>query len=664
MPTVTEVLAAALDHHHAGRLDRAEQIYRQVLQFDSNQADALHLLGLLTHQRGRGPEALALLERAVAANGTNAAYHVTVGAVHEAAGRLEDAAAAFGRAVSLGKDSAEPHFRLGAALAALGRHERAAEELAAALRLEPDLVEARAQLGVTLRRLGRHQAARDVLESAASSLDMSRGVDRNLAPVIYFNLAKSLEQVGSHGDVVSCFRRALALDPANADAHNDLGLQLLLMGDSDAALAHYRAAIALRPEDPFMHSNLLYAFNFVPTADPEAVFAEHQRWESRHARPHYARIRPHGNVRDPERRLRVGYLSADLNNHPITYNVEGLIRHHDRDRFEVYCFSDLASVASDATTHRLGRISDHWRVIAGVPDEAAADMIRADKIDILVSLAGHTAFNRLTILAHKPAPVQIGYGVGTSGMTAVDYWLSDPILHPPETRERCAEELWRLPHLVIHQPPQEAPDVAPLPARRNGWITFGCFNNPAKLAPELVALWARILHAVPTARLRLKYMNWLDQADLVARVRERFAAHGIDGARLLIGGGLMARPEHLALVGSCDVILDSAPFNGWTTTFEALYMGVPVVTLTGDRFLGRVGASFLSAAGLPELIADNADAYVGIAVGLAKDVARLDALRRDLRARVLASPLCDASVYARTVEAAYREMWRRWCAKT
>jgi predicted O-linked N-acetylglucosamine transferase (SPINDLY family) len=663
MPTVAEVLALGLEHHRAGRLDRAAQIYRKILEFDAAQPDALHLLATATHQRGDNVAALGLVERAIAADGSAAAYHATAGAVLETMGRLDQAIHAFARAGELAPDSAEHRYRLGAALLAQGQVERAAAELAACVRLAPDLVEARAQLGMALLRLGRADEARQALQTARARLDHGRAADRSLAPLLHYDLAKALERLGGLEEVVDLFLRALAFDPGMAEAHNDVGILLLLQGLIEEALAHYRCAIALRPDDPFLHSNLLYALSFVPGADPDAVFAEHRIWEDRHARPCYRLIRPHANVRDPERKLRIGYLSADLMSHPITYNVEGLMRCHDRSRFAVACYSDVIAGAADATTARLTGLVDHWRSTAGVPDQAVAEMIRSDGIDILVGLAGHTAFNRLVIFAYKPAPVQVGYGVGTSGMTAMDYWLTDAVLHPPDTRERCTETLWRLPNLVLHQPPVGAPEVAPLPFRQRGWITFGSFNNPAKLTPELIALWARILRSVPQARLRLKYMDWLDRPAIAGRIKARFAAHGIETERLLLDGGLLARPDHLALVGASDIMLDSFPFNGWTTTFEAMWMGVPVVTVAGDRFLGRVGASFLTAAGYPELIARDVEGYVEIALALARDPDRLARLRAQLRPRLAASPLCDAEAYARAVEAAYRDMWRRWCAQ-
>lgn len=663
MPTVAEILALGLDHHLAGRLDQAEHVYRQVVAFDATQPDALHLLAMLAHQRDQAATALSLAERAIAADGTAASYRVTLGTIHESGSRLESAVAAFRAAVAMAPTSAEYRYRLGAALLAGGEIEPAAEELSEAARLAPGMVEAQTQLGQALWRLGRTEQARTALLAARAGFDVARPVDRSLAPRLFYALAKVEERRGGLEEVVDLFLRALAFDPGMAEAHNDAAILLLLQGIVEPALSHYRAAIALRPEDPFLHSNLLYALSFVPDADPDEVFAEHRRWEDRHARPHYRLMRPHGNTRDPNRKLRIGYLSADLTTHPITYNIEGLIRRHDRARFDVFCYADVTGDAADATTARLKNLVEAWRGTAGVPDARVADTIREDGIDILIGLAGHTAFNRLTIFAHKPAPVQVSYGVGTTGMTAMDYWLTDPVLHPPDTAERCAETLWRLPNLVIHQPPPEAPDIGPAPHRTTGWITLASFNNPAKLTDRAVALWSRILRELPDARLRLKYMDWLDRPALARRVRARFAAHGIDGARLLLDGGVMPRAQHLALVGASDIMLDSFPFNGWTTSFEALWMGVPVITLAGDRFLGRVGASFLTAAGHSELIARDADDYVAIALGLARDRDRLARLRASLRAEVAASPLCDADAYARAVEAAFRQMWRQWCQR-
>jgi len=289
--------------------------------------------------------------------------------------------------------------------------------------------------------------------------------------------------------------------------------------------------------------------------------------------------------------------------------------------------------------------------------------VRADRIDILVLLAGHTGANRPQICALRPAPIQVNmFGLATMGMTAVDYWLSDAIVHPPDSTERSTEALMRLPSWYLHQPPTDAPDVGPPPSARAGFVTFGSCNNPAKLTAEVIRTWVAVMTAVPGSKLLLKYLGFFGDEAMRDRFKTMFARHGIDAERLIFVGEEAPRASHLGVLNRVDVALDPFPFNGCTTTFEALWMGVPAITIAGRRFIGRIGTSFLTLVGLPDLIAADTGDYVAKAAALAADSARLALLRSGLRARIAASPLCDAPVHARAVEAAYRRMWRSWCA--
>ena len=362
----------------------------------------------------------------------------------------------------------------------------------------------------------------------------------------------------------------------------------------------------------------------------------------------------------PPRRLRLGYVSPDFVHHAVSYFFEPVLTARDPAAFEVFCYSD-APVA-DAVTQRLRAASDGWRDIAGLSDERVAELVRADRIDILVDLAGHTARNRLLVFARKPAPVQVtwlGYP-NTTGLAAIDFRLTEAVSDPLGLTEAWhSEELVRLPGTFsCYAPPPESPPVNALPALAAGQVTFGCFNNLAKVTPPALALWARVLREVAGSRLFLKSPGLAD-LETVARLREEFALHGIPADRLEFSGAELSVAAHLSLYHRVDVALDTFPYNGTTTTCEALWMGVPVVTLAGATHVSRVGASLLTHLGAPEWIGDAPEAYVARCRGLAADLPRLAVLRSGLRERMRGSPLCDAAGFTRGLEDALRAIWRR-----
>ena len=318
--------------------------------------------------------------------------------------------------------------------------------------------------------------------------------------------------------------------------------------------------------------------------------------------------------------------------------------------------------AADAMTDRFRATADGWRDVLGVSDVDVVRQMRADRLDVLVVLAGHTGHNRLAVAAHRPAPIQVSFhDLATSGLKAMDAWITDPVLHPVTTGERFTERLVRLPCFYLHEPPADAPEPGPVPALAAGHVTFGSCNNTSKHTPEVFALWAEVLKAVPGSRLLLKYLNRYASARLRRRIEGTFAGHGIDPGRIEFLTGDVGRRDQLAGLRRVDIALDPFPFNGSTTTFEELWMGVPVVTLAGERFLGRVGASVLHQIGLDDLVANDVESYVARAAGLAADPDRLASLRAGLRERVAASPLCDVDAHARSFESALRGLWRDRC---
>ena len=576
----------------------------------------------------RGRHLLAAGDRAAAesvaarllAAGAMADAHILLGEVRRSESRLREALPHFAQASALAPDRADAHAGLGRTLSALGAHEKAVEVLMKALSLDP----ARAPL--------------------------------------YNSLGNSLAALGQYRASVLAFRRAVRLAPGFADAWANMAASLLESAAHDEALAAYRAARERAPDDAQIHSNALFAANYLPHAGAVALCEAHRAWASQHLGKVPRRTHaPNGDAQ--ARKLRIGYMSNDFHRHPVSYHFEQVAAHHDRDRFETFAYA--WNRKQDEVTARLRAGMDQWRDVAGCAPRSVAEQVAADRIDILVDLSGHTWQTQLAVFAHRPAPVQVawmGY-FNTTGLDTMDWLLTDAIASPVGDDQPFVEKLWRLPVSRFgYRPPEYAPKVCALPAARRGHIVFGCFNNLAKITRETIVLWARVLSAVPGSHLLLKSRPLADE-DICADVLAAFEALGVDRTRLDLRG----RSDHahmLAEYGEVDIALDPLPFPGGLTTCEALWMGVPVLTLHGRTLIGRQGSAFLSAVGgLDDWIARNADDYVARAVRLSADLDALAALRAGLRERVRNSYLCDGAAFTRDVETAFRGMWSTWCAQ-
>ncbi|HEX3729332.1 MAG TPA: tetratricopeptide repeat protein [Opitutaceae bacterium] len=570
-------------------------------------------------------------------------------------GRAEEAIAAFREALALEPNLAEAHHQLGNALKALRRYAEAVPCLRSAALLAPENAAVWLNLGVACLELGWAEEAVARFRRAVE-LEPFRPDARNV-------LGHALLVQGRCAEARRQLEEALRLRPGYAAAHDNLGRVLKAQGRATEAIAHHRAAIEAQPKAE-IHSNLLFSLNFPAELDPEDVWAEHRRWAQLYAEPLRAAGEPPAHNFEPERRLRIGYVSPDFVNHAVAYFFEPALAARDRKRFEVTCYSDAR--VPDAVTERLRAQSDRWRDLAGRSDEEAAALMRADGIDLLVDLAGHTARHRLLTFARRPAPVQVswlGYP-NTTGLAAIDYRLTEAVCDPPGVTDAWhSEKLLRLPGpFSCYRPPAEAPPVAPLPAAASGRITFGCFNHAAKLVPAVVQLWAEVLGWVPGSRLLLRSHGWSDPETAVAMLA-RFAEHGIGPERIELDGSRLSLAAHLESYRRVDIALDPFPYNGTTTTCEALWMGVPVVALVGGTHRARVGASLLTHLGSPEWIAANPAGYVAICRSLAGAPADLGEIRAGLRERMRTGPLCDAAGFARRLEGAFREMWRERCAR-
>lgn len=536
---------------------------------------------------------------------------------------------------------------LAPALAELGRLAGEMSWLARALVLDPSLVPARINLAALEIAAGDAAAAHIALAQA-----LALAPDE---PSAWFNLGIAR---GRSAEAAVAYRRSLALAPA-ADAASCLA-DVLRDGDPlIAAIGPYRRALALAPAEPRLPESLAFCLSYDPDASSPEIFRLNRRWAALMARPPSP---AHANPAEPDRPLRVGYLSADLYDHPVGRNLVGLIERHDRRGIETCLYDERE--ADDRIARRIRAGAGLRRVTTGLDDGALADIIRADRIDLLVVLAGHTPFNRLAVAAFRPAPVQIAmHDFTTSGLTAIDAVLGDARLMPEGGEEGFVEPVVRIPSFYLHDPLPDVPIPERPPLGPDGPLVLVSANNPAKLNDRVIDLWGRILRHLPSARLLLKYRDRFGDPLVRRRWLERLARSGIGADRLLFHTGDEDLASHLAVIGGADLALDPFPFNGCTTTYEALWMGVPVATLEGKRFVGRAGAAMLHPLGLSGLVAGDEDAYVATALGLAADPGLRARLRRELRPRLEASPLLDAEAHAKAVEAVYRRLWRAWCAR-
>lgn len=557
-----------------------------------------------------------------------------------------------GRAAAKSPHVPEFHNSLGIVLADLGRLDESLAAIDHALRLRPRFPEALSNRALALRRAGR-------LTEAVGAYRQVIGLNPRLSQA-HDDLGNVLRTLGRLSEAEAEHREAIRLDPSCAAAHNHLAATLTDQGRAEEATACDRIAHQLLPESAAVHSRLLYGLHFSANHSAEFILEAHLDWARRHGEPLYSGaardqpvVRPQNS--DPHRRLRVGYVSPDFRQHPVATFFEPVLANRDPAGFEVFCYSDV--VRPDAVTERLRGYGAVWRDMCGEPDARVAELIRSDRIDILVDLTGHMNGNRLPLFARKPAPVQVAY-IGypdTTGLATMDYKITDALHDPPGMTERYyTEKLVRLPECCwCYRPDDDAPAVNELPALASGHITFGVLNQLVKATPLVMKLWARVLEAVPGSRLMALVKGGAEQDPAV---RRHFADGGIPLSRLVLVGR-RPRRQYLELYHQVDVALDTFPFNGHTTTLEALWMGLPTVTLAGVTHCQRAGLSVLSAVGLAEgLVATTPEQYVELAVRLASDLPKLAEMRSGLRERMRRSPLCDGPRVARALEGAYRAM--------
>ena len=499
-----------------------------------------------------------------------------------------------------------------------------------------------------------------LVDEAVKAFQKAFEIDSNYSEA-HNNLGTLLKDRGDLAAAASCFEAAIRINPGFATAYYNLGTVLCDQGHVPEAIAAYKKALSIHPGFVQAHSNLLYTLHFSDSMSPVDVFSEHQVWEQAHARAYKPVQGDFPNDRDPLRKLNIGYVSPDFRTHSVAFFLEDVIAHHNRKQVQVFCYSSTDK--KDDFTRRFSELADVWRDISTMSDDEAARLVRADQIDILVDLAGHTRNSRILIFARKPAPVQVtwlGYP-DTTGLQTMDYRLTDVIADPPGLADQLAtEKLVRLDGgFLCYKPPGESFTLSPPPVVKTGTVTFGSFNNNSKISERVISVWARILNRTPDSMLKLKSRSFSD-AGTRKHILERFEHHGIPAERIVFENYMSSLLEHFMLYGGVDIALDTFPYNGTTTTCEALWMGVPVIALSGDSHLARVGASLLHHVGLYELLASSEEDYVEKALALSRDIPLLSELRSGLRELMAGSPLLDASAFSARIEDAFRGMWKKW----
>jgi len=604
----------------AGKFTQAETIYRQVLDGNPEHAEALRLLSLLEKQNGNYEQACKLILQAIKLKPENVEALFILGVIKLDQNRPEEAVEVFKTGLSIAPDNFSCLVNLGNALVTANHFEEAIRQSNLALDIDPNNVEALSNLG------------------------------------------KALSKMGRLTDAMSTLRRTVLLRPNDGRLLNNLGFVEQEIGLIEVADKTYKQALKIDPHCKLAERNLIINILNLPNQTSKNLFETHCKYGENYRQSNIGEDKFSTRNKNINRRLRVGYLSSDFRSHPVGFNLLPLIRNHDKRTVEIFVYNldeKLDEISKEFKTY-----SDHWRVINNKNDNQVAKTIEEDEIDILISLAGRFNSNQPTVATFRAAPVQVSFhDCATSGLTEMDFWLTDEFLHPEDTVESFTEQLHRIPVFYQYDPPEDFPTISILPATKNGFITFGCFNKPQKINGHVIALWSKVLAAIPHSKLFLKYGSYFNDPTLVQYWQNKFAHFGINEERLIFSGMSKSREKHLELYQNIDIALDPFPFNGATTTFEALAMGVPTITLEGQHFVGRVGVSLLGAVQLNNFVAQTESSYIDIAKDLTSNLKTLEKLRYGLRDKLYNSPLCKGKPYAESVEIAYRTMWQDWCSK-
>jgi protein O-GlcNAc transferase len=636
------------------RFKEAIGMYRRALTLRPEVVEIRQNLVNVLHAKGDFADEVIEVREILRLRPDDPRAHYALGNALQSDGKTEEAITVFRHVLEMKPDFAEVYADLGNAFWSRGKLTEAMDAIEQSLALQPELPVAHNNRGNVLQSMGK-------VDEALAAYDKATSIRPDFADA-YYNKGNAYRMMSRFEDAVEAYLQCVDVRPDYFMAYSNMGSTLKEMRRVDEALDSFTKAMMLRPDNESVHSNFLFAMHYLQIIDGRTLYEEHLVWDLNHGQPLRSEILPHPNDRQKDRRLRIGYVSADFREHSVVFFVENLLLHHDRKQVEVFCYSDVTH--PDEITARLMKSADHWRESVSWNHAQLAQQIREDRIDILVDLAGHTSGSRLLTFARKPAPIQVTYCgyPNTTGMAAMDYRLTDQWADPsPQADALHTEKLVRLPRsFLCYRPPASAPPIGPLPSLANGLVTFGSFNALAKITAPMMAVWSQILRQVPGSRLLIKSHSGLSDSAPRERLLEIFGSLGIEAERIELIAKIPQMSAHLELYHQVDIALDTYPYHGTATTCEALWMGVPVITLAGQSHVSRVGVSLLNHAGLSDMVASEPQDYVRLAVTLAKDSARLSKLRMGMRDRLNASPLLDGPTFARDLEAAYRTMWHAW----
>ena len=650
-----------------GNLENAADSYSQALTIQPDDTGTLSNLGLALTELGRSEEAIDYYRKALQIDPNILETNMRLGILLDEQGHVDDAIKYFKQAIIIKPDDADIYNFLAIALYKKKQFSEAEASIKMAISINPNEANHHSYLSTI-------QLEMKNPEGANKSCHMALSLN-NQDILAHNNLGVSLVEMDRKEEAENSFRNALNIDPDYIESLSNLGYLLLDIGELDEAIASFQRAITLAPNHSTAAHNYLFALLYIPGLDNSQLFDEYCRL-----------IHPNSPVQENksagifvdssssnvglghitpkrEKRLRIGYVSSDFHNHPVGNNVLPLITNHDQKAFEVFCYANLQR--SDEITKKIKSHSNHWRKINGLSDEQVAQKIKDDKIHILILLGGHFDKNRPNIATHRASPIQVSmHGGTTTALEAMDYWMTDALLHPPDTdpniAEKFTETLCRLPNFYAYPCPENTPAVSALPADKNDFITFASFNKPCKMNDEVLDLWSQVLLAVPQSHLILKFRNFFASPLIKQKIETRFEINGIDPQRINTLSSADNMHDHLANYHQADIALDTFPFAGATTTFQALWMGVPVITLWGNRHASRVGGSILTNLSLSNLVADSKEDYIKVASKLAENPDKINQIRHHLREKLTSSSYCDPLAFSKKMEAAYFEMWNQW----
>jgi protein O-GlcNAc transferase len=683
---IESLIHSAKDHQRSGNLDQAEHIYNEIVKFRPRNADVYFSLGNILQDRGKLDKAISSYKKAIQINPSFPGSYYNLGSIFKEKGDIDKAIKYYKKCIQIDSSHPDTYNTLGVLFQCKKNLNEATIYFQHALQLNPHFDQPYNNLGLIFQK-------KKQLDTAIQYFQKALQLNPRYVKA-YYNLGNALQEKGKLDEAIVFYQKVCDLDPDFLDVYEKLGTALHKTGAGDKAIECYHRALSVKSDwaGPYIglgrvfrdqgkyreaeecfrrsieitpncfacYSNLLFQMLYT-NEDSGTIFAEHLNFAKHCAGPLTSQIPSHTNNRSTDRKLKIGYVSLDFRSHSVAYFFEPVLSAHDRERFETFCYSDV--LYEDEITERIKARANIWRDVVEMSDEQTADLIRKDQIDILVDLSGLTS-PRILSFARKPAPVQvtwIGYPA-TTGISTIDYKIVDNVTDPSGIAEQFyTETLIRMPDCFLcYQSDRDGPGINQLPALESGHITFGSFNNFAKLSPQVFALWSEVLIKIPDAHLVMKAWSFSDKKAR-QHALEMFSKENVAAERITLLSYKQSSREHLSLYNMIDIGLDTFPYNGTTTTCEALWMGIPVITLAGNAHVSRVGMSLLSTVGLPEFVARTSDEFVDIAVNLAADLNKLNSLRERLRGMMQSSPLMNAKEFTVNLETCYRLIWDKWC---